>query len=184
MVDWIVLLSFGAFVVVVCVVLWAIALIGTKRPPRRDELSGELIIEYGAGVRILAIAFFMFPVPFLLAATRLFTDFRPLQEEGRLWLTVTTFFLLFSFPFLIEFFGVSHRLAQDGIRKGSPWSRKFFARWEDFISVQYSMASSGYILRTTKGTIRLPIYLRGIHEVLGGMAEHLPQNKFVIEQRV
>ncbi len=175
MVDWPFVVGLGIFTALVNAVVWAVALIGARKRPRQDRLSGELIAEYGTGARILAVALGMFPVPILVAATRFFTNLSAVQQEGRTWLFVLGFFLVFSLPFSIEFFGVSHRLTHEGILKRSPWSKKFHARWEDILSVRYSMAFDGYIVRTVKGTIRLSSYLRGIHEILGILTERAPQ---------
>ena len=177
MVDWIFVLGFGTFSVLVHAAVWAIATMGAGSRPRRDKLSGELILEYGSGARIIAVALGMFPVPILLGATRLFTDVRPLETEGRAWLVILAFFFLFSLPFSIEFFGVSHRLTRDGIHKGSPWSRKFFANWDSILLVRYSVSFEGYIMKTMKGTIRLSRYLRGIGEFLEALAQHVPQER-------
>lgn len=182
MVDLIFVLGFGTFAVLVHAAVWAVGTIGAGSGPRRDRLSGDRILEYGSGARIIAVALGMFPVPILLGATRLFTDVRSLETEGRTWLVILAFFFLFSLPFSIEFFGVSHRLTRDGIHKGSPWSRKFFANWDSILSARYSVSFEGYIVKTMKGTIRLSRYLRGVGEFLDALAQHVPPDRLTLKE--
>jgi hypothetical protein len=168
--DWLITVVLAALEVTLNIVLAAIATVGTKGPPRTDSDSGELILEYGGGAKALAIVLGAFPLPIVLGAV--LTDFSTFEAEARAWLVVVGLFFLFSLPFTIELFGVSHRLTNEGIRKGSPWSRKFFVRWEEFSSVKYSGVYEGYVVRTGKGTIRLSSYLRGIAEFRIRMAQH------------
>lgn len=166
--EWLITLGLAALEVILNIVLAAVATIGTKGPPRSDSQSGELVLEYGGGAKALALTLGAFPLPIVLGAV--LTDYNTFRAEAGTWLVIVAFFLLFSLPFTIELFGVSHRLTEHGIRKCSPWSKKFFAGWEELSSVKYSGVYEGYVVRTPKGTIRLSSYLRGIGEFRNRMA--------------
>ncbi len=168
--DWLIAVILAALEVTLNIVLAAVATIGTRGPPRRDSQAGELVLEYGLGAKALAVTLGAFPLPIVVGAV--LTDFSSFQAETHTWFVIVGFFFLFSLPFTIELFGVHHGLTDRGIRKGSPWSKRFFVQWDEVSSVKYSSLYEGYVVRTSKGTIRLSSYLPGIGEFRTRMAQH------------
>lgn len=98
------------------------------------------------------------------------------------WLVVACAF--FGLTFLpawvfayIQITKTCHEVTSRGIRKGSPWSKSFFATWDDIESMSYRYMSDSYIIRTSKGTIKMRAGLDGISFFLQLVSENVPTEK-------
>ena len=174
MVDLLFIGFLFALAIVAHLAVWAVAMAGIRARARRDLTSGELILEYGWGAKSLALFLLAIPTVATLGLTKGLTDL-----QGVDWGFILVFFgifLSFAGPGLIEFFGVSHRLTPQGIRKGSPWSRKFFARWDEIRGISYSLSFDGFVLQTPRGKIRVSRYLSGLEDFVLAIWRNVPEN--------
>jgi len=79
--------------------------------------------------------------------------------------------------FFIEAFGSDCMISVSEIRKLSPWSRKICARWSEVQSVSYDPRLKSYMVKTSKGTIRVRAVLQGIGFFLEIVSEKVPLEK-------
>ena len=131
-----------------------------------------------AAILFAVTAFLVFGV--LIVAVVNVTSVPPPSQPG-LAIGISAFFaaLWFLPPWVafIQFTKVGHEVTSTGIRKGSPWSRSFFARWDEVESVSYSYFWDSYIIRTAKGTIRMRAFLDGITFLLEMVSENVSPEK-------
>jgi len=130
------------------------------------------------------LPFFMFGLIVSLFVVLLMADLqspRPLGESYASDVTVLViFFLLLGVVpsmFFIEAFGSDCMVSVSEIRKLSPWSRKICARWSEVQSVSYDPRLKSYMVKTSKGTIRVRAVLQGIGFFLEIVSEKVPLEK-------
>lgn len=88
MVDWLYVVGFAVFIILVHVIVWAVGTAGIRARARRDLRSGEFVLEYGWGARTLAILLASLPLMIMLGVTRFFLDTQAVQDGLRAWLVV------------------------------------------------------------------------------------------------
>ncbi len=156
-----------------------------KDRARRDVKSGELILEYGRGFRILmSVTSLILPALILIMMiiqSKGFQDLEPLKELVEKWhiFAILLFFTVgIPMPVLMELWGVAHRISKEGIQKGSPWSKDFFLRWGDIRSITYSGLPEWLVIDSSGGTIRISIYLNGLGDLALAIQENVPEWKW------
>jgi len=146
--------------------------------------SGELILEYGKFLRaFVVVGVLWFPVVFLTAAAIESGGFQDMEatESSETWpgfLLVFAVYSAFVMPGAIEAWGVGHGITRKGIRKGSPWSRDFYAGWEDVESITFNASGQYLVIRTSKGIIRVSTWLHGLGDLAIAIIGNVPKDKW------
>lgn len=154
-----------------------------ERELRRDKRSMDFYAEgvtltYGRPARLyplgLAVAFLSMAV--VMFVGRAVNNYPPLVEpKYEIATFATMLFLISLMPWLvfIQAFGVRHIVTTQGIFKRSPWSRPFFASWDQIKDVTRSYWLDAYMIRTSAGTIIVRSTLENISYLEEMMAKKI-----------
>ncbi len=155
------------------IVLAILAMMIRKRA-RADIHTGELVLEYGWGIKGFAVGVSAFWLIF----------FAVLYSSGGIDLASFTSLLGMTvvisaivMPLLLltlEAFGVSYRIDALRIQKRSPWTRDTFVTWNEIESISFNSTLQWFVVRSRVATLRLHAYLNGLHDFALAVLEKLP----------
>jgi len=147
-----------------------------KRSKNIKDHKGSYSVEYGKGAKkfifglIIFFAILFVIVAYLIKSTRQYND----EEETMIFLTLIGLYLIFVLLIICEVYGIHFIVTKEGIYKKSPWSRNFFARWENMQTIKYDILQvGGYTIKTTKGKIRLNPFLSGLNNLLQDTTQNM-----------
>lgn len=132
---------------------------------RANVDRGQSVVEYGPGIRAIAIVGWLGA-----AALTLVAIFEPLFPWwGRLWLIISAVFV--ATVLHVEFYYSMVRYDDFGVHFISPWRADRLVPWDDFQLVYYSDFRDAYMLEShTHGKLALHKYLSGIDSLLDELA--------------
>lgn len=151
-----------------------IALVFSRRRARarRSRASGLLVLEYGRLLKAFPVgiaAFFTFMTFYMAMTVTIRTDADLLYA-----ILFVVFWTALTAVFAAEAFGVAFEMDARGIRKRSPWSRGFYASWDEVKYVHFDARWEWYVVETLKGRMRLSLLLNGLDDFRSYAREHLP----------
>jgi hypothetical protein len=159
-----------------------------EREFRRDKESMDfyadgVTLTYGRAARLypFAIAGFMLFNASIMLVARVSNDYPPLVEPQYEWMTfLVMLFLLGVLPWLIlvHAYGVRHLVTPQGIVRRSPWSKPLFVTWDEVENASFSELFDAYVLRTSKGSVRVRRTLENISYLEEMLWNNVPQNRW------
>jgi hypothetical protein len=136
----------------------------TVRLVGRQE-GNMTVLEYGRAIKVLVVIFWIFDVGVFVAAAFARGD------EGVLAYSAAGGFFLLVMCLHLEFFGVTIRFDDAGLRTTSPWRRSRFIPWSAVTGIRFSTLAQWYLISTTEmGGVRLHLYLSGLPSLLDELA--------------
>ena len=155
----------SSFLIALLVPLALIALGAAVRPQAR-HVGGERIVEYGAGLRGLAVLAATMAV--LAALVSLF-----LSPVDRPWvLGISGIFALPAAYLLPHAYLTRFVFGQEGIAALSPWHKRHFVAWDDIVNVRYSAGEKSYVVVAQSGTeLKLHAYMSGVPDLVREMQQ-------------
>jgi hypothetical protein len=82
----------------------------------------------------------------------------------------------------VDAMGSACQVGPEGISKISPWTKGFFARWDDVESVSYVEWTNSYTVRTRLGIIRIGSAMEGIDFFEKTIARNVPAARRKIQE--
>lgn len=156
-------------------VLAILATMARKRA-RSDIHTGELVLEYGWGIKGFAVgvsAFWLIIFAVLYATGGI--DLA--SSTSLLGMAVVIFAIVIPLLLLtLEAFGVSYRIDALRIKKRSPWTRDTSVTWQEIESVTFNLTLQWFVVRSRVATLRLHAYLTGLGDFALAVIEKLPQH--------
>ncbi len=160
-------------------ILELLVLAGRRKRGRRLLESREIVLEYALGLKGLAVFGIVFWTAVLLISTRGLTDVSGWASMGTPLLSAVLVAIVGPISLLaVEAFGTAHILSPEGLRKRSPWSKPFSVRWEEIESIAYSRSAEWFVVKTSKGKIRLHRYLSGLGDLAEAVRTHVPPERW------
>jgi len=87
---------------------------------------------------------------------------------------------LLPFYYVIETQFRSPIVTTKGVANRSPWSRRFFLRWDDIELVSFTtLMGNEFILKSRKGNIRIICILMNLDKFAKALMENVPREKWV-----
>ncbi len=169
------------FAVIVTVTAMAFAHIcwaawSRKKFHDQREPAGE-VLAYGWGLKGLGIGATLFWLIVFVGPAQGFGS-PSLLDPSSLALVVVLAVLVFPIWALsVEVFGAEYHVSAEGIRKHSPWTRNFFARWDDVESLGYNPSLQWTVLRTRSGTIRIQDLIRNKEALVRALESNVPAER-------
>ncbi len=147
--------------IAVCVVISILGRLLTMRQPVLPSRDGKFTLCYGPVWRGLTWVLVVVPPAGLLALAVLSP---PPPEQAWIPYVMAIGFMAFTVPIEIEVFGVSHQVSDEGIERGSPWTRRPVSiPWRDVRAVRWSASMQWFVVESAKGDrIRVSHYLSGL----------------------
>jgi len=159
-----------------------------EREFRRDKESMGFYAEgvrltYGRAARLypFVIAGFMLFNAMIMLVAKEMNDYPPLVEPQYEWTAfLLLLFLLGILPWLIfvHAYGVRHLVTPQGIVRRSPWTKPLLVTWDEVENASVSNLFDAYVLRTSKGIIRVRRTLENISYLEGMIWNKVPQNRW------
>ena len=170
-----------ALIVLVVSALISLLLKAGGRQVKPDPSTGQAILEYGVGMRLLGWICGLLPAVGVALLATLHSPPPTAGDRNAVVLLIAGFGSLGSL-LIIE----SKRRVifdADGITDRSPWWGVTRLRWNDIVWVKYSRLSRGFVLRGSGGSrVRVSSYLVGIATLVEYLSARLDRQ--VYEQAV
>jgi hypothetical protein len=151
--------TLSAFVIAVTVPL-AIGLLTRAARPTARTLAGQSFIEYGWGLKGMAVFFSAVALGVVVLAF--------IVPKDKLWVLLTA--LIFALPAAylgLEAFLVRVVFSDRGIETFSPWRKNRIIAWGDVVGVSYSDAAKWHLIKTRRqGHVRLHQMMSGVPSIL------------------
>ena len=153
----------GILFSIIMAIIFRVLLRRVKESAIKEEDSNRYIIEYGGAMRkfcfgcAIALGVFFTGVAIFYYQSSL--------TQTQIFLMVGLYLILIV-PMFIEAYGTRFIVTKEGIFKQSPWSRDFFARWDEMREIKYSKQSGGYVIKTVKGNLKFEPFLSGLSRLI------------------
>ncbi|HZU96418.1 MAG TPA: hypothetical protein VFF73_07000 [Planctomycetota bacterium] len=137
-----------------------VAFLRSRKKPELPPIPGTHILRFGLAVRLLAVVIFILSVGLIVGVIA----FPKQQEIPQFAWTIAGGFVVAAVIMVIEVFGVSHRLSDEGIESASAWTeQRTVVRWKDVASIRYNATTGWYVITSRTGaTVRLNGLLSGL----------------------
>jgi hypothetical protein len=145
----------------------------------KEEDSGRYVIEYGGAIRKFALGC-------AIGLGALFVGIAIFYQSSlalTLIFSMIGLYLILILPLFIEAYGTRFIVTKEGISKQSPWSKNFFARWDEMREIKYNRQSGGYVIKTMTGKLRLDPFLSGLPRLLLDANKRIYQGGVVLPFR-
>ncbi|MFA5897020.1 MAG: hypothetical protein WC985_09005 [Thermoplasmata archaeon] len=169
-------------VVVVLAILLAIlhVAVAARSGAKFHEQAGQLdeVLAYGWGLKGFATGVTLIWAALFLVTTRGLQNLSEWTPSGFFIVAVILLALVLPlWAFSVEVFGAEYHVTPDGIRKHSPWTRNFFARWDEIESVSRNQVLEWTTIRTTNGKIRVHDYIGNRFALLKALVDSVPRER-------
>lgn len=167
----------GAIIAVAVILVLGLAKAVAQKPPKVDEATGAVILQYGWPLRVLGLIC----GPGMCLAVIVLMLVVGFKEPGDPYYA-GGIFLLFGVlggVLMLEAFRVRIILDGTGITGHSPWGKVRSIGWSNVQEVSYSLLAGWFLIRATDGqTIRVPMLLTGIRSLVSAVQLHLRPEQY------
>ena len=153
----------SSFIIALTVPLVLAALAIFVRPQAR-QVGANRVVEYGAGLRLVAWTTTAFAGATALAS--LFLS----QADAPYMLAISGIFAIPACYLLPHAYMTRFVFGSTGIRALSPWRRQYFVAWEHIVNVRYSQGESAYVVVAPGGKeLKLYASMSGVPDLVAQM---------------
>jgi len=162
-------------IAVPAILSWCMA--AARRPPRVDQATGAMILEYGWPLRLIGVVTGV-AMPIALVCLAFVFPPRTLQDAlsaGALMLGFT----LLGGVLLVETTRVRLWLHRGSIVSYSPWRETRTLRWAEVGKVSYSGTNKWFVIEGPRGVkIRAHVLLVGIGSLVEAIRTKIPPERY------